>query len=275
MAVDKLVDSVQLDSDLTSIANAIRTKGGTSAQLVFPTGFVDAIDAIETGGGDVDLFVSSGPFNGDLSFDVTKVGLVFRGATGNYSLAFPNVTSFIGTQNFSSQGITSLRLPNYTGTLPSELFYKSNSIRTLFAPKSSGGTISNSTGMTCAVVGNISSGSSTCNGCPNLTVVDTNKCASMNRTFYKGCGSLGTLIIRASTVQSMSYLNAFNTTKFADGNEGGTIYVPQALIASYQAATNWSTLLGYVDGEGNLQNQILPIEGSIYENAYADGTPIT
>lgn len=51
MALDKLVDSAQLDSDLTSVANAIRAKGGTSAQLAFPTGFVDAIDAIETGGG--------------------------------------------------------------------------------------------------------------------------------------------------------------------------------------------------------------------------------
>lgn len=51
MAVDKLVDSTQLNSDLTSVANAIRTKGGTSAQLAFPSGFVSAIGAIPTGGG--------------------------------------------------------------------------------------------------------------------------------------------------------------------------------------------------------------------------------
>lgn len=51
MAVDKLVDSTQLDSDLTSVANAIRTKGGTSAQLAFPSGFVTAIGNIPTGGG--------------------------------------------------------------------------------------------------------------------------------------------------------------------------------------------------------------------------------
>lgn len=51
MAVDKLVDSSQLNSDLTSVANAIRTKGGTSAQLAFPAGFVSAIEAIPTGGG--------------------------------------------------------------------------------------------------------------------------------------------------------------------------------------------------------------------------------
>lgn len=51
MAVDKLVDSAQLDADLTSVANAIRTKGGTSAPLAFPAGFVSAIGDISTGGG--------------------------------------------------------------------------------------------------------------------------------------------------------------------------------------------------------------------------------
>ena len=51
MSVDKLVDSTQLDADLTSVANAIRTKGGTSASLAFPADFVSAIAAIPTGGG--------------------------------------------------------------------------------------------------------------------------------------------------------------------------------------------------------------------------------
>lgn len=37
-------------SDLTSIANAIRTKGSTSEQLAFPTGFVSAIGDIPSGG---------------------------------------------------------------------------------------------------------------------------------------------------------------------------------------------------------------------------------
>lgn len=53
MAVDKLVDSTQLDSGLTSVANAIRTKGGTSAQLAFPADFVSAIEAISGGGAQV------------------------------------------------------------------------------------------------------------------------------------------------------------------------------------------------------------------------------
>jgi hypothetical protein len=38
-------------NDLSAIADAIRTKGQTSSSLSFPDGFVDAIDAISTGGG--------------------------------------------------------------------------------------------------------------------------------------------------------------------------------------------------------------------------------
>ena len=39
------------DTDLESVANAIRTKGGTGASLSFPEGFVSAVQNIPTGGG--------------------------------------------------------------------------------------------------------------------------------------------------------------------------------------------------------------------------------
>jgi hypothetical protein len=64
MAVDKLVDSAQLDADLTSVANAIRTKGGTSAQLTFPAGFVQAIADLPTGGGGGATVIASGTYTG-------------------------------------------------------------------------------------------------------------------------------------------------------------------------------------------------------------------
>ena len=50
MALDKLVDSTQLDNNLTSIANAIRAKTGSTATLAFPAGFTTEITAIQTGG---------------------------------------------------------------------------------------------------------------------------------------------------------------------------------------------------------------------------------
>lgn len=55
MSADKLVDSTQLDSDLTSVANAIRAKSGGSSQLAFPAGFVSEIGNIPSGGGGMTL----------------------------------------------------------------------------------------------------------------------------------------------------------------------------------------------------------------------------
>ena len=67
MSVDKLVDSTQLNTDLTSVANAIRTKGGTSAQLAFPSDFVQAIADIPTGGGS-SIYFSQYSLTGDTKY---------------------------------------------------------------------------------------------------------------------------------------------------------------------------------------------------------------
>lgn len=53
MALDKLVDSSQLDTNLASVANAIRAKSGGSGTLVFPAGFVSEIGNIPTSGADM------------------------------------------------------------------------------------------------------------------------------------------------------------------------------------------------------------------------------
>lgn len=47
-----MANYVVSDTSLGSVADAIRTKGGTSAPLTYPQGFIDAIDDIQTGGGD-------------------------------------------------------------------------------------------------------------------------------------------------------------------------------------------------------------------------------
>lgn len=51
MAVDKAIDSTEFDSKLTTLADAIRTAGGTTATMSFPTGMVDAISSLSSGGG--------------------------------------------------------------------------------------------------------------------------------------------------------------------------------------------------------------------------------
>ena len=86
---------------------------------------------------------------------------------------------------------------------------------------------------------------------------------------FSNATNMSTLILRsAAGVVTLGNTNVFSGSPFASNGSGGTLYVPQALISTYQSATNWSTILGYTN------NQILPIEGSIYETQYADGTPV-
>lgn len=65
MALDKLVDSAQLDSDLGDVADAIRAKSKGTSQLAFPAGFISEIQRISTGGdggdaslADVDVYIA-------------------------------------------------------------------------------------------------------------------------------------------------------------------------------------------------------------------------
>lgn len=75
MAVDKLVDSTELDNGLTTIADAIRTKGGTSAPLAFPDGMAQAIAAIPSGGTEITdgIVVKARDANGRIT-EVEKYG---------------------------------------------------------------------------------------------------------------------------------------------------------------------------------------------------------
>ena len=111
-----------------------------------------------------------------------------------------------------------------------------------------------------------------------LTTVDlTSKGnAGLTASMFTGCENLVTLILRQSVIYPLGNINAFTQTPFASGGTGGTIYIPKALYdhlgdgasLDYKAATNWST----IDGYGTIT--WAQIEGSQYENYYADGTPI-
>jgi len=100
MAVDKLVDSTQLNADLTSVANAIRAKGGTSASLAFPGGFVDAIGDIETGGGGGASNVVTGTFTGTTTGAAMDVPLDYSGS--GYPIAVMVYVSSSDTSTFNS-----------------------------------------------------------------------------------------------------------------------------------------------------------------------------
>lgn len=93
---------------------------------------------------------------------------------------------------------------------------------------------------------------------------------------FDGCSSLDTVVLRRSGVTTLGNINAFNGTPFASGGTGGTLYVPNDLLASYQSASNWSTILGYANNqiksiESTHTDPTAPIDLTLY---YADGTAI-
>ena len=93
MSLDKLVDSTQLDSDLTSVANAIRAKSGGSGQLAFPSGFVSEIGNIPSGGGQT-VYVSS---TGLLYTPVMTIDVSLNSSSGN---ALGTVVGYYGNMPY-------------------------------------------------------------------------------------------------------------------------------------------------------------------------------
>lgn len=118
-------------------------------------------------------------------------------------------------------------------------------------------------------------------GCSNLTKLDIKGykigfSGSSNPPWLNDA-KLDTIILRKSdSIVTLSPVSGvaytFNGTPFASNGSGGTLYVPSALVNSYKNGTNWTT---WFADNGNHNNQVKAIEGSQYENYYADGTPIT
>lgn len=94
-------------------------------------------------------------------------------------------------------------------------------------------------------------------GCSSLLGVDLGASMANTRNYmFEGATKLKKVVIRASAVCPLQSTNAFDNTPFKSGGTGGILYVPAALVSSYQAASNWSTILGRAN------NQIKSIEST-------------
>lgn len=105
--------------------------------------------------------------------------------------------------------------------------------------------------------------------CTGLVAFDINEAARIGATFY-GCSALRTMVLRRmDAIIPLGQGGANGIGGIYSNPASSTIYVPSALIASYQTATNWAAVY-------NLNNNIFKsIEGSYYETHYADGTLIS
>ena len=117
--------------------------------------------------------------------------------------------------------------------------------------------------------------------CSNLVAFDFNgnkTTASIGSNCFLDDAKLNMVVIRnTERVAPLGNTSAFNGTPFASGGTGGTLYVPNSLLSSYQSATNWSTVLGRSTNsiksiESTHTDPDAPIDLTLY---YADGTLIS
>lgn len=85
-----------LKSELTSVADAIRTKGGTSAQLAFPDGFVSAVQAIK-GAPDLQIVVTTSAGATVTATKGSKTASGTADASGNCTLIVDEVGTWTVT----------------------------------------------------------------------------------------------------------------------------------------------------------------------------------
>lgn len=102
------------DTDLAAVADSIREKGGTSAALAFPSGFIDAIDAIETGGGGLPSNIEVIDFT-PIS-DLTSSNKLTLNFQNSYTSCFVCVCC-LEQQSAPSSGYTALLWLNFYGAM--------------------------------------------------------------------------------------------------------------------------------------------------------------
>lgn len=213
------------------------------------TNIAEAVVNVESSGLSIDDWVSTGPVG-----DITISASTIKQSALAHCKALEKVTilrnATIGSNAFQETSITEFIAHELT-SLPTSALWKCSSLTMVCAPK--------------------------CNffdyqafsTCANLSVIDVKGTSGITRgVAFANCTKLTTLILRSTTLASLGNVGNFNGTPFHTTGQQGTLYVPSALVEDYKTATNWSTL--YTDGT----MVVLPIEGSIYETQYADGTPV-
>lgn len=98
--------------------------------------------------------------------------------------------------------------------------------------------------------------------CTKLKKADFPNVKSVNRYAFNGSTALETLVLRSTTMATLTDVNALVDTRIEDGK--GYIYVPSALIDSYKADSKWSTyanqfrVLEHYTVDGTITGEIDP-----------------
>jgi hypothetical protein len=211
---------------------------------------------------------------------VTKVkDYAFYMCTKLKTVDLPNATQ-VGTGAFQNSGIVSIKLPKVKSlstnalnrcsslvtvsfpsveTIGSDQFTQCTSLQSADFAKAK--TVVSNCFLSCTGLTRVSFPVATqaeqmaFYGCTSLPLVDFPKMTTIGQYVFYGATSFSTLILRSTTMCTLSGTDAFNNTPFASGKAGGKLVVPRALTTEYPNATNWSSII-----TGNANNRVLALE---------------
>ena len=272
-------DYIVHDSELTSIANAIRGVTGGSTSLAFPTAFVTEIEGI---GGTIDRIIDR-TISEIYNSRVSVIGnYAFQSCPSLTTVSFPNCTSIGNYAFYSCTSLTTVSFPNCT-SIGNSAFYRCTSLTTVSFPNCT--SIDSYTFAYCTNLTTISFPNCTNIGsyafgyCTNLTTISFPNCTNIGNYAFVSCTNLTTayffshqsiascVFMRCYCLKSIYFLgssvgtlsvSAFTSTPISNysiynNNEYGSIYVRASLLASFKTATNWSVysarMVGLTDAQ--------------------------
>lgn len=156
----------------------------------------------------------------------------FYGCKGLTSIVIPNSVTLIETRAFQfCTSLTSAVVGSGITAIPTFMFSDCSLLATIDLPNTIT-TIGRESFYGCAFV--------------NLTVPSA--VTSIGQYAFANCRSLGGLVMSPTTPPTLDNANAFNSTNNCP------IYVPDASVATYKAANNWSTYASRIFPISDLNN---------------------
>lgn len=215
-------------------------------KTITQNGTYDAEDDDADGYSSVTVTVSGGGGGGDLTAYID--GTIT-------SIAVPNGTTAIRTYAFSyCTLLSSISIPSSVVSIGANAFNYCTSLTSVTATGAIGGLLASTfyncgellevhfPNLTGTIASNVWGNTTASYACRKLTFADLGNATSLGTNAFNNCAALKTIVLRNTDgVCSLANINTFTNTPFRK-TEGGTAYVPNALISAYQTAANWSTI---------------------------------
>lgn len=190
------------DTSLTAVADAIRTKGGTTDPLVFPDGFVDAIGNIQGGVNEAWKGIIEGT-NNDITADmlegITELRQYLFFFSSLRSIVVPDGVKLNGGVFSNCKSLVSVVLPDSLTTILGEMFNTDTSLPSIVIPRN----VKNIVGYSF-------------NQCTALTTVEMKPTTppTLNSKAFNNCTKLSKFIVPKGSLDA--YKTATNWSVYAD-----------------------------------------------------------